>query len=122
MNWRSWQPTNRDAKAHLVECRKARISLHAFFFIHNFSEEKLKGGALVMGVMVPDVAENVKLCIFPTCPTYKASGLSGILYCAKGKAKENVKQKGCLCPTCPVAAKYNLEDTYYCELGKSAEL
>ncbi len=73
------------------------------------------------GVMVPDAAENVKLCICPTCPTYKDSHLSGILYCAKGKAKEEVKHKGCLCPTCPVTAKYGLEDNYYCDLGKSAD-
>ena len=75
-----------------------------------------------MGVMVPDSVENTKLCICPGCPTFKGSKLSGIPFCAKGKAKETVKQQGCICPQCPVTAKYGLKEQYYCDRGKSADL
>jgi hypothetical protein len=75
-----------------------------------------------LGVMVPDIVDNVKLCICPGCPTFKESHLSGLLFCARGKAKETVNQKGCLCMKCPVTKKYKLEDEYYCQIGKSADV
>lgn len=75
-----------------------------------------------MGVMVPDTAENTKMCICPWCPTFRESKLSGILFCAKGKAKEMVKQKGCNCPKCAVWKNYKLQDQYYCDIGKAADL
>ena len=70
-------------------------------------------------VMVPDIAENVKQCICPGCQTYRDSKLIGIAFCAKGKAKETVTQKGCDCPKCPVWVKYSLQDEYYCSIGKA---
>ena len=75
-----------------------------------------------MGVMVPDTAENTKMCICPWCPAFRESKLSGILFCAKGKAKEMVKQKGCNCPKCAVWKNYKLQNQYYCDIGKAADL
>jgi hypothetical protein len=77
---------------------------------------------LEMGVMVPDTAENTKMCICPWCPTFRESKLSGILFCAKGKAKEMVKEKGCNCPKCAVWKNYKLQDQYYCDTRKTADL
>jgi hypothetical protein len=70
-------------------------------------------------VAVPDVPDNVKQCICLGCPTFKGSKLMGILFCAKGKAKETVNQQGCDCPKCPVWAKYGLKDQYFCSNGKA---
>ena len=75
-----------------------------------------------MGVMVPDSAENTKMCICPWCPTFRESKLGGITFCAKGKAKEATKEKGCNRPKCAVWKNYKLQDQYYCEMGKSVDL
>ena len=69
-------------------------------------------------VVVPDVVENVNLCICPGCPTYRESRLTGILFCGKGKAKEPVKKVDCKCPKCQVWKNYKLQDIYYCVIGK----
>jgi hypothetical protein len=74
-----------------------------------------------LGVSVPDTEENMKMCIWGTCPTFKGSPLSGGFFCAKGKAKETVKQAGCVCATCPVFSKYGLKSGYFCVSGKSAD-
>jgi hypothetical protein len=63
---------------------------------------------------VPDTMENMKQCICGACPTFKQSPLSGGFFCAKGKAKEKVKQSGCVCGKCPLFAKYNLKTGYFC--------
>jgi hypothetical protein len=73
-----------------------------------------------MPISVPDTEENVKMCFCPDCPTYKSFNLTGILFCAKGKAKEDVKSVSCICPSCPVFAKYKLKRQYYCK-GKTGE-
>ena len=73
-----------------------------------------------MGVIVADNPENAKACICPGCPTFKESRLSGLLFCARGKTSESVKQKGCICPNCSVWKKNNLIDQYYCAIGRSA--
>jgi hypothetical protein len=75
-----------------------------------------------MGVMVPDTAENTTRCICPACPTFRESKLSGTLFCARGKAKENVNYKDCLCPKCQVWTNYELKDNYYCSVGKAIVL
>ncbi|XHH10018.1 MAG: DUF2769 domain-containing protein [Candidatus Bathyarchaeia archaeon] len=75
-----------------------------------------------MGNPVPDNPQNVKLCICPTCPTYKKSGLTGILYCAKDKAAEKVVTVNCICPNCPIYKQYGLDQLYYCAQGKSADI
>ena len=75
-----------------------------------------------MGINVPDMEENIKMCRCPECPTFKGSPLSDGFFCAKGKAKENVRQLGCLCGSCPVFIKYGLKTTYFCVNGKSADL
>ena len=75
-----------------------------------------------MGVIVPDTTENTKKCICPGCPTFAESRLSGIAFCAKGKAKETVKKKACLCPKCSVWKNYKLQYQFYCEIEKAADL
>lgn len=75
-----------------------------------------------VGVKVPDIEENVKMCMCSDCPTFKDSPLSGVLFCAKGKADEDVLEGGCLCWDCPVSDKYSLDLEYYCVGGKSAEI
>jgi hypothetical protein len=74
-----------------------------------------------MGNPVLDNPQNVALCICPTCPTYKKSNLTGILYCSKGKAKEKIATAGCICPNCPVYKQNGLDQMYYCQQGKSAD-
>src|SRR5665647_3578002 len=61
-----------------------------------------------LGNAVIDNEENAKLCLCPTCPTYKKSNLSSNVFCARGKASEKVKVASCLCPNCPVYKKYSL--------------
>jgi len=70
-------------------------------------------------VVVPDTVENVKMCVCPGCPTYRESKLTGILFCARGKASETVKEKDCLCPKCMVWKNYKLQGIYYCSIGKA---
>ncbi len=75
-----------------------------------------------MGAHVADNRENLEMCSCPECPTLKDSGLTGALYCAKGKAEEDVVEAGCNCPFCAVSDKYALELEYYCVRGKSADI
>jgi len=72
-----------------------------------------------MNMGVPDTLENAKTCICPSCPTFRESKLTGILFCAKGKANEVVNQKGCNCPKCGVWKNYKLQSQYYCNAGKA---
>ncbi len=72
-----------------------------------------------MAVMVPDTMENMKMCICSGCPTFRESKLTGILFCAKGKAAETVIEKGCNCPKCAVWITYKLQNQYYCSAGKA---
>jgi hypothetical protein len=76
----------------------------------------------VLGNSVPDNEENAKLCLCPTCPTYKKSNLSSNLFCARGKAAEKVKVASCLCPNCAVFKKFSLDQMYYCVKGKSIDI
>ncbi|NLB76743.1 MAG: DUF2769 domain-containing protein [Crenarchaeota archaeon] len=48
--------------------------------------------------------------------------MSNTLFCAHGKAEQNVQQNGCLCPNCPVWQKYSLDKMYYCIKGKSVDI
>jgi hypothetical protein len=75
-----------------------------------------------LGNSVPENEENDKLCLCPTCPTFKQSNLSNTVFCARGKAKKAVKAVGCLCPNCAVSEKYKLNQMYYCTYGKSADI
>jgi hypothetical protein len=75
-----------------------------------------------MGNHVDDKKENLDMCGCPECPTHKNSPLAGALYCARGKAGEDVLEAGCNCSFCPVADKYDLTLEYYCVRGKSAEI
>jgi hypothetical protein len=74
------------------------------------------------GIPVPDTEDNMKLCRCPSCPSYTGTPLTGGFYCAKGKAKEEVKKLGCICNYCPIFGKYGLKTGYFCVKGKSAEV
>jgi len=75
-----------------------------------------------MGAHVHDKKENLDMCSCPECITLESSPLTNALYCARGKAEEDVLETGCKCPFCPVADKYDLKLEYYCVRGKSADI
>jgi hypothetical protein len=70
--------------------------------------------AKIEGSGVPDTNENMKLCICGTCPTFRHSSLSGVIFCARGKAKEKVGQMGCACGNCQLCVTYGLKARYFC--------
>ena len=72
-----------------------------------------------MGVIVADNPENANGCMCRSCPTFQEWHLSGVLFCARGKASETIKQKGCICPDCSVWKNNKLTNLYYCISGKS---
>ena len=74
------------------------------------------------GIDVPDTEENMKLCICPQCPAYTGTPLTGGVYCATGKSREEVKKLGCICGVCPVTDKYGLKTGYFCIKGKSIDV
>jgi hypothetical protein len=74
------------------------------------------------GIVVPDNEEDHKLCICPSCPTFKGTPLTDVHYCAMGKTNVKVSQIGCVCTSCPVFQKYSLKATYFCLNGKSADI
>jgi hypothetical protein len=78
-----------------------------------------------MGAKVHDNKENLKMCRCQDCPTFKNSGLTVGLFCARGKAteeEEDILQAGCMCWDCVVFDNYNLDMEYYCVRGKSEEI
>ena len=77
---------------------------------------------IFLGNPVQNNEGNTKLCLCPTCPTYKKSNFASNVFCARGKAKEQAKAAGCLCPNCEVFKKYSLDQMYYCIRGKSADI
>jgi hypothetical protein len=74
------------------------------------------------GIVVPDNEEDHKLCICPSCPTFKGTPLTDVHYCAMGEANLKVSQLGCVCASCPVFKKYRLKAAYFCVNGKSADI
>jgi len=72
------------------------------------------------GMPVPDTADNMTLCLCGNCPTFKKSPLTMGFFCAKGKAKEQVKKSGCICGGCPIFSRNTLRYGYSCVGGKSA--
>ncbi len=73
-------------------------------------------------MLVDDNKENLAICMeyCGTCPSLPFPP-HPFLYCARGKAKENVDRVGCKCPQCPVFKKYKLagQDPYFCDTGKA---
>lgn len=71
--------------------------------------------------MVEDTKENSEKCICSTCPSKNEcmEENNEWFYCAKGKSKCAVPQKGCVCGACPLTAEYKLKDYYYCVTGKA---
>lgn len=68
---------------------------------------------------VPNTKENLMKCICMNCPTHNEcmkKGMEG-LFCARGKAKCELKRQGCICGECPLSSEYQLSNTYYCDIG-----
>ena len=65
---------------------------------------------------VVNTPETKKKCLCMKCPSF--AGPPGF-YCAMGKAKKSVNQKGCLCMTCEVWGENYLLGGYFCESGKA---
>jgi hypothetical protein len=74
------------------------------------------------GILVPDNEEEHKLCICPSCPTFKGTPLTDVHYCAMGKTNVKVSQRGCVCASCLVFKKYALKALHFCVNGKSADI
>jgi hypothetical protein len=70
--------------------------------------------------MVEDTIENSKKCICATCPSQDEcmDNKKEWFYCARGKSKCAVSQKGCVCGACPIVLEYKLNNYYYCIKGK----
>lgn len=71
--------------------------------------------------MVEDTKENAAKCICGKCPSKDdcMGANEEWLYCARGKSKCVVAQKGCICGACPITAQYKLNKYYYCINGKA---
>jgi len=63
---------------------------------------------------VPDTQDNEGRCICADCPSYPKEG---ILFCARGKSPNPVRERGCVCPDCPVYKDNRLDRDYYCADG-----
>ena len=72
-----------------------------------------------MGIAASNTSENAGQCKCPTYSTFKGSSLKGGIFCAAGKAKEEVKKAGYVCAKCSVHSKYRLEGGIFCVKGKS---
>lgn len=70
--------------------------------------------------MIEDIKENSDKCICPRCPSQGEcmNKNNELLFCARGKSKCVVSQKGCVCGACPITSKYKLSGYYYCIKGK----
>ncbi|MFQ6124955.1 MAG: DUF2769 domain-containing protein [Candidatus Heimdallarchaeota archaeon] len=67
------------------------------------------------------MAENKKICICASCPSYVETGETELLFCATGKSQVITEEKGCTCPTCPATDKMGLTHTYFCTRGSERE-
>jgi hypothetical protein len=71
--------------------------------------------------MLEDIKENSEKCICKSCPSKDEcmNNNKEWFYCARGKSKCNVTQKGCLCGGCPITSKFKLKGFYYCIKDKA---
>lgn len=67
------------------------------------------------------VAELSKLCTCATCPTYKGTGETKLLFCALGKSAVIKNEKECICPACPVTPAVELKWNFYCTRGSGLQ-
>jgi hypothetical protein len=67
------------------------------------------------------IADNKRMCICGTCPTYADSGETELVFCATKKSAKISVEKGCTCPGCPVTEKMGLRWDYYCTKGTGRE-
>lgn len=72
-------------------------------------------------MLVDDTPENLNICMnyCGTCPSLPFPP-QPFLYCARGKSKKTIDEKGCKCPQCDIWKKYrlNVKNPYFCETGK----
>ena len=67
------------------------------------------------------IAENKKMCICASCPSYVGTGETELAFCTIGKSEVITEEKGCTCPSCPVTDKMGLTHTYFCTRGSERE-
>jgi aldose sugar dehydrogenase len=65
---------------------------------------------------VADTPENVERCTCAECPSFPGVG---ILYCARGRSEQPVRERGCICPDCKNFKEFGLQDDYYCVEGSA---
>lgn len=72
---------------------------------------------------VPKTPDNAKKCLCPTCPTYLSEDCpkngDENLFCAAGKSKCDLPEKGCFCGACPIWTEYGLSGGYFCLNGEA---
>ncbi|MGZ5502956.1 MAG: DUF2769 domain-containing protein [Halobacteriota archaeon] len=57
------------------------------------------------------------LCYTERCPTYNRNGLTGALFCARGRSEKTLEKKGCVCPSCPIWVDCKLNAIFFCAHG-----
>ncbi|MFQ5832280.1 MAG: DUF2769 domain-containing protein [Candidatus Thorarchaeota archaeon] len=67
------------------------------------------------------MAENKKMCICASCPSYTGTGETELLFCSSGKSKVITEEKGCTCGGCPVTPKMGLTHLYFCTRGSEGQ-
>jgi hypothetical protein len=60
------------------------------------------------------------LCICGTCPSFKGTGETALLFCYVGKSSKIKNQRGCICGGCPVKKQQGLRKVYFCLFGTEA--
>ncbi|MHB0915213.1 MAG: DUF2769 domain-containing protein [Thermoleophilia bacterium] len=71
---------------------------------------------------------NIRNCICGNCPSFpgKLKELAHAempgLFCAHGKSRLKIDQRGCICGDCDVQIEHELTGDYYCVRGKAEEL
>ncbi|MDH5450833.1 MAG: DUF2769 domain-containing protein [Candidatus Bathyarchaeota archaeon] len=61
------------------------------------------------------------MCICRSCPSYRGTGETELLFCGTGKSTIISKEMGCSCGLCPVVAHMGLTRLYYCTRDTEAE-
>ncbi len=62
---------------------------------------------------------DLERCACVRCPTYVQRDAK--LFCAHGKSKLDIVERGCICRTCAVHLQYHLKGRAYCLRGRPEE-
>ncbi|MFA5802456.1 MAG: DUF2769 domain-containing protein [Thermoleophilia bacterium] len=68
---------------------------------------------------------NIRNCICKDCPSFPGlwkeltHAESPGLFCAHGKSRIDIDQKGCVCGDCEVYTEHELTGAYFCVNGKA---